>query len=368
METSRTTLRLASSVCLLALAACSSGGGGGSANPVTTAATTPAVTTPAPTTTTPTTTTTTPSTPAAPSVPDVAIGSPGNPGTAAQTFPVYNFINNLPTVGTNIPIGGPAVKITSTSVAAQAIGNNATATFRGTVTAANGQIVPVFDINIPALSLTASNVRGDGTTVTLGDGGKVAASVATLVYTLLGAWSFSPAGGGTAYLGTTVTGQGTPYANVPTTGSATYVGNGGATGGVQGVYFIPSGTGVVAAGTLAGSATVTTNFATSTVSGSMTNMVSTPNGSNTSTPWNSISMTGSINRAPSVPAVSFGDTTATSSAGVGSAAFSSAATGNFAGGFYGPNAEEIGVSWTLIDPTAAGGGKTAFGVLGATKQ
>jgi hypothetical protein len=44
-----------------------------------------------------------------------------------------------------------------------------------------------------------------------------------------------------------------------------------------------------------------------------------------------------------------------------------AATGTFQGKFYGPNAEELGLVWSLHDNTSDGG-KTAVGVIGATKQ
>jgi hypothetical protein len=40
---------------------------------------------------------------------------------------------------------------------------------------------------------------------------------------------------------------------------------------------------------------------------------------------------------------------------------SSATTGEFAGAFFGPDAEEIGGTWTLTDQGATGG-KTAVGI------
>jgi hypothetical protein len=203
--------------------------------------------------------------------------------------------------------------------------------------------------------------------VTLADGSKVAAVVGTLTYTLLGAWTYVPASGGVSYFGSVAAGSATPAGSVPTTGSATYTGN-GANGGVGGAYFVPSGTGTIAAGSLQGNLSMTANFATNAVNGSMTNMTATPTGGGASTPWNDVSLSGSISRS-SGPVTAINGTTVAGAApaGAGTAGFSSAATGRFFGGFFGPNADEVGGTWTLTDPNAAGGGKTAFGAFGGAK-
>jgi len=338
--------RLAASVCLLALAAC--GGGGG--QPGTTAST-------------PTQTgSTTPS--------QVTIGPSDNASSAASSLS-FNFSTNLPPAGTVFTLAGPAVKLTSTSVGASGIDpSKSRATYRGTVTT-NGQIYPVFDLSIPDISLTAANVRGDGTPVTTADGGKVLAGISTLNYTLLGVWSYTPASGGTGYLGVAVNGFGTKPASLPTSGTATYTGAstvGGGASGVVGAYFVPSGSGSIAGGTLSGNVSLTTDFTSNNVNGTMSNMMATPTGSGTATPWNTISLNGRISR-PAQDTPGFAGATATTAApaGAGAAGFSSSATGGFSGLFYGPNAEEVGASWTLADPSAAGGGKAAFGVFAGTK-
>jgi hypothetical protein len=225
----------------------------------------------------------------------------------------------------------------------------------------------MFDISIPSIGLSATGLHADGSTNTLPDGSKVVLSVSLLNYTIAGAWAYTPAGGGATYLGTSVSGSGTLIANIPTTGSATYTGS-GATGGVTGAYFVPSGTGTVSAGSLTGDFSMTANFATGSVTGTLSNiMASATTSGGAATPWNTVSISASIHRLPN-SASFIGDTSTTAApAGAGIAGFSSAATGGLGGGFFGPNAEEVGGTWTLTDPNAAGGGKTAFGAFAGVK-
>jgi hypothetical protein len=232
-----------------------------------------------------------------------------------------------------------------------------TATWRGTVTS-GGLTWPVFDLSIPSLSLNASDLHGDGTVLTLADGGKVNAKFSGMTYTLLGAWSYTPASGNTSYIGHVVTGYGTAPAAVPTAGSATYNG----VGNVVGAYFTPSGAGTVQAGTLNGDVNLNVNFANNTASGSFTNMMATPSGG-TATPWNTVSLNnGSLSRGTS--AVTF-DSQASTTANTGPAGFSAAAAGAAHGTFYGPAAQEVGGTWFLNETT--GGGKAAVGTFGATQ-
>jgi len=357
MGTPNKASRLLSSICLLALAACSSGGGGGSASVSTgagntttggsTSGSTTGVTTSGGTTTTPT----------------VSIGAPDK----ANVFiggSSFNFTTSLPAVGTTFGLFGPAVKLSATSVAAAGTTLNSTAIYRGFVTSGGIQ-VPVFDISIPEIGLTATGVHADGSTMTLADGSKVALNAAFLNYTEASAWVYAPASGGVSYLGASAGGSGTPVANVPIAGTATYSGS-GATGGATGAYFVPSGSGTIAAGSLTGNVALSVNFSSGAVTGSLSNMTATPTGGGAATPWNSVNLTASINRLANN--ASFIGTTATTDApaGAGSAGFSSAATGGLGGAFFGPNANEVGGTFTLTDPNAAGGGKTAFGGFGAT--
>jgi hypothetical protein len=348
MERVKVALRLGSSLCLLALTACSGGGGGGSVNSglnnppannsgnnggtSNTGGNSTGNTTPPPTVSI-----------TAPDSADVSIGASG-----------FNFTTNLPPSGTVFSLRGPAVKVTDTTVSAANKGLDGTATFRGLA----GANIPLFDISIPALGLTASNVRADGTTTKLADGSEVFLILGRLNYTVEGAWGYRPGTGSSFYAGATVAGSGTPIANLPATGSATYSGT-GASGGTDGSYFIPSGTGTIALGGLSGDVAISVNFATGGVTGTLSNMKASANG--ITTPWNNVSLSGNINRNNA----SFAGTATTGDApaGAGPAGFSGSATGGFSGAFFGPNAQETGGTWTLTDPSA--GGKTAFGAFGA---
>jgi hypothetical protein len=266
-----------------------------------------------------------------------------------------SFTGAPPAAGTAIPLGGATAVLTPTSVANFNTGQ-VTATYRGTVPAGSGT-VSVFDLSVPALSLTAANLRADGTELTLADGGKVTAAFGTMTYTLLGVWAYAPASGNKAYLGQVVTGYGTPQASVPTTGTANYSG----TGGAIGAYAVPSGTNAIELGIVSGDISLNVNFAGNTTSGSFTNMTAKAAGSSTTTPWNSLSLSGTLTRGANAATLD-GPMTTTGSAGT--AGFSSAATGAFHGALYGPTAQEVGGTWRLTESTASGG-KAAFGTFGA---
>jgi C-lobe and N-lobe beta barrels of Tf-binding protein B len=337
------------SVCLVALAACSGGGGGGG-SPNTTA------------TNSTSNNTTSNSTP-----PSVTITAPDNPSSGGTAYTSYNFTTNLPPAGTSFGLAGTIVKVTSTSIGGSGLMGAQrafdTATYQGNFTS-NGVTYPIINLSVPSLGFTANNVRGDGTATATSNGGSVSAAVATLNYTVLGAWSYTVPGGGTAYLGQSASGFLTPNSGIPTSGSATYIGNSSTTGGAIGAYAVNTSNGVQA-GTLAGNVSVTANFGPNTISGTMTNMTATPTGSGTSTPWNNVTLTGTISN-PSLSLNNAFGTTAASAAptGAGAAAFTTAAQGTFAGSFFGPNAQEFGATWTLYEST--NGGKAAFGTIGAT--
>jgi hypothetical protein len=228
---------------------------------------------------------------------------------------------------------------------------------------------PIVQLQIPSVSLNASNITTDGTTITQADGSKVNFSVSLLNYTALGMWGYFPQTGVGGFDGAALTGYQTQAGHVPTSGSATFNGvNGSAqgspnAGGVVGQIWVPSSSGnPIQGGGLVGNATVNVNFGTGSVGGQLTNMtVSTGGGA---TAWNNVNLAGSLSGA------SLSGTTSTSGPPAGSPAlfpqgFSSAATGTFKGALYGPNAQELGAIWSLSEPTADGG-KSALGVIGAT--
>lgn len=287
--------------------------------------------------------------------PSISITAPDRPSAGGVSGPGFNFTNNPPFAGMITSLPGTVMRVTPTAVGGAGLGQDATATFRGTVTS-GGITYPVFDLNVPSLSLTASNLRGDGTEVTLGNGGKVSAAVATLDYTLLGTWSYTAPGGGPLYLAQIATGSMTPVASLPTTGSANYT----LAGGAIGAYFVPGSNNTIAAGTVRGDVNINVNFGTNSVGGSLQNMRATPlNG--VSEPWNGLIVTnGTLDRANGV----FTGVTMSGGPlpGAGSSAFSTTAKGHVLGSFYGPAHNEIGGTWTLSESTPDGG-RAAFGTF-----
>lgn len=337
---------------LLALAACSGGGGGGGivSGPVVTPPTTSVNITGV-----------------------TALGSGGNAPLEA-TGPTPNFAdgNNLPPNGTIFPLTQGAISITSTS--AQGINAGAgTATIQNTVFS-GGSAIPIIDLNIPSLGINATGLRGDGTTKTQADGSTVGVIVTGLTYTLLGSWSYKPAGNNGTDLGLVVTGYQTPAGSVPTTGTASYVGTGqnsGATaGGVVGTVAVPSGSGSISAATLTGNVNLNVNFSNQQVNGTLTNMVAKDVISGATSPWNNVTLTGSLSQSAGSAnrgAVISGTTQAQAAPSGAAFGLSSSATGNLSGALYGPNATEAGGVWSVNQGSGATG-MTAFGFFGATKQ
>lgn len=175
-----------------------------------------------------------------------------------------------------------------------------------------------------------------------------------LSYTEFGAWSQTDPTGVQSSTGYFSYGFETPPVAMPATGTATYV----QTGGVNGTVFVRSGNGVVEA-TVSGDASLTANFATGGVSGNFTNMSAYNSGR--FTPWNDVSVTGTVAAGSN----SFSGSTATASAPGGSFGLSGNASGHINGSFYGPAANEIGAVWTLSNGDGTG---SAIGVAGARKQ
>ena len=212
-------------------------------------------------------------------------------------------------------------------------------------------------VNVGTFEFKSSNIditlTGDGSAATIPNSSNTQIGLFTsnLNYTLLATWII-PAKDAihVAELGMGVSGYQTPGSGVPTSGTATYLGNGGATGTV-----------VTSAGSTSvkGDVTVNVNFGTGSFSGALTNMnVATAAGP---APWNGVNLSGSLSGATLA-----GSTAATSPPSGGVLTFGTAATGTFNGALYGPSGQELGAVWSLHD--TAGGGSSALGLIGATKQ
>ena len=166
-----------------------------------------------------------------------------------------------------------------------------------------------------------------------------------LAYTYLGNWAQS----NSTYIidrrGFFVAGFQTPVGQVPTSGSARF----GGVGTVQGQMFA----GPVASRSLLGDSELIADFGAGKVTGTFKNMM--VSGNSALEPWNT------INIAASISGNGFAGTTS-SQAHPGTFSLGES-SGNIKGGFYGPNAREVGAVWTLSDGT-----NSAAGVLGAKRM
>jgi len=336
---------------LLALAACSGGGGSGGS-----IVNGPVVTPPPPSV----------------NITGVtAMGYGGGTPTEASG-PPPNFYLPFPVAGTALPMDQAALSLNSTSASGVNAGAG-TLTFQGT-TVSRGAIQPLIDLKIPSLSINATGLIGDGTAKAQSDGSGVSIAITSLNYSLLGAWSYRPVSNDKDIIGMTIAGYQTPASAVPTTGTATYLGdNNGITGhggAVIGAVVVPSGTGTVKAATLFGEVSVNVDFATQQVNGSLKNMKATDVITGVTTPWNNVTLAGSLSQAPGSPghgAAITGTTQAQAAPAGATYGMSSGASGTLSGALFGPFYDEASAVWSVNEGSGANG-KTAFGIFGATKQ
>jgi len=162
-------------------------------------------------------------------------------------------------------------------------------------------------------------------------------------YVLPGMWLISTSS--TATFSAFVMGLQTAFAGVPSSGLASYSGDS------VGVLFTPDNSSA-----LWGLANLTANFSTGVVSGGVTN-VGAFNG-NAGGTSNDVELSANMLAGSS----SFRGTTKAGPPGNGPS-LSATATGTIEGGFFGPNAEELGAVWTLSDGTNA-----AIGTIGAASS
>jgi len=198
-------------------------------------------------------------------------------------------------------------------------------------------------LKIPGLGIdaafTSSSLLKGASTATAGTFRLTASNVN---YTALGLWEVDGTIGTTPaiFLGTFVTGYETPVSAVPTSGTATYSGINNVTGIVASYQ-----SGQLARASLLGNGSFSADFGAAKLTGTLTNMtVITANPTATATPWNNVSVTASIagNHFN-------GSATAAAPSAVTNYTLTGGAAGNFNGGFYGPNADELAGVWSLTD-------------------
>jgi hypothetical protein len=213
----------------------------------------------------------------------------------------------------------------------------------------NGASIATFEFKEANIDVT---LTADGIAGIIPNSGytQIGLTTSNLNYTMLASW-VTPSNNGlnVSVAGFGVSGFQTPGSALPTSGTATYTGTGSATA----IAVVPSGFASVK-----GDTSINVNFGTGSLSGSLTNM--TASAGPAASPWNNVSLTGSLSGA------TFSGSTAATPAPSGAFSFGANATGTFNGAFYGPNGQELGAVWSLHD--SAGGGSSALGLIGATKQ
>jgi hypothetical protein len=292
------------------------------------------------------------------------------PGTPAPSTPAtgYQLASGVsPTFTGTGPSAGTAFALTQSSLAvtftpgdaaATVTADTATDTAGATLTALTNNANTQYELKIPHLAVDVTLQANAATETKLANGTYAYLSTVTtsggtnlLDYAVLGAWNLNDTADQNATnTGFFIIGYQTPPAGMPGSGSATYSG----TGNVYGQVTQPNAAGGSSAATLFGDGSLTANFSTGGITGTLSNITASFKG--TSSAWNTVSITGAINAGAST----FNGATATPSAPGTTYSLAAGATGTIRGGFYGPTAQQVAAVWTLSDGT-----KSALGVFGA---
>jgi hypothetical protein len=320
---------------------------------------------------------------AAAALPPFTIGAPDAGTVGANTArtlastngPSFSGVGGTLTVpaATDFPLQQSAMTVGTSSVAADATieqqGAILTVTHEDPTTHALSLSLTIPALSLSHTALTDEGVLADGTgtppevyKATLAGGKTLELDLAHLDYVAAGVWSVytTPTVAGLDSVSGVVTGYRTANlagvsALIPDLESgspiiATY------TGATRGVVAIPATSGWAQA-VLTGTISLSANFTTDTLSGSINGLQANPVAGGAAQSWNTVQIAGTI----SEPTTSFtGSTTTAAVSGGGSFALAGTATGHLDGAFYGPIGQEVGGVWTLSDGT-----KSALGVFGA---
>jgi len=290
-----------------------------------------------------------------------------------------------PTVdGSNgvFPASGTQFAVLQTSLLYSTTSSGALTVAADTTANAQGGTLTYFNNDPPMVLAGGVTLTESGVGVTNGsgpgppEGNDLVANLKALDYLYFGTWLVARDNSlnnfqEPAYrdVGAAIGGYETPVSAMPTSGSATYQGM--TTGYVVGGPFAAMSYGDLGNVTtneytaaLAGTASLTVNFATGGVSGSLTGMkaatwplLNTLTGNPVFT-WNNVTLTGTVSGN------TISGTTSAANAPGQTYSLPSTATGTLKGGFYGPAAQTVGAVWTLAAPFGFG---SAIGAIGATK-
>lgn len=300
------------------------------------------------------------------------IAAPPPPSAGQNPAPSQVASAGGPTLNGNSSSGGPNLTFPVTEsvvrISSSGLSADATATTGGATISVLGvgSSYPSMNLTIPAVGITAYVQLGSLASPTSGSStGVYSASmaVASLSYTSFGIWAAANSDGTSPFaVGAFALGFETPAAAIPASGTANYSG----TGNVIGNVYVAGKIGGTPA-IVNGDASLMANFGTGQINGALTNMVVHDHANPSQPanvyafPWNDVSVSASI----AAGTAKFSGSTAAASQPVSPYALKSTATGSINGGFYGPNAENIGAVWTLSNGDGTG---SALGVIGATKQ
>jgi hypothetical protein len=291
--------------------------------------------------------------------------NPAASATASPSGPTLDGSTTFPPIGTTFPLTQTVMRVSPSTLDADTATNNGGATITLGPFSSTADVTTL-TLTIPSLGISQyMQLNGNlGQFSFGGSNGGSFANIATegLSYLSFGTWNAGTASNGhTTASGAFILGYETPKTAMPTSGIATY------TGPVIGTVFVPASEGGTAA-VVEGTASFSADFGSGHIAGSFANMkafdFANPqigNASGASSPWNNVSISAGIASG----GTTFSGTTAAESAPSAPYALKSGATGYINGGFYGPNAEQLGAVWSLSNHNGTG---AAIGVVGASVQ
>ncbi len=305
---------------------------------------------------------------AAPTLPGYGASPLADVLAATAKTPTFNASFDTPYASGSFPALQAALKASPSGITSAPASDSVTFTDLGTTGVCDGRPGATcggtqFKLNLPTIKMSVSGtIPTDLTVATTSEfaassDGKLSLTTDALSYVTFGNWSLKLTNlGRISDAGAYIAGYVTPASAMPTTGTAHYAGN-----TVRGTVFIADG-GSAISRPLVGGAQFDVDFAKGSVTGAFDNLCTVLDDGGLMGGFNAVAVKASIANGTST----FSGTTAATSAPTGNTYVLKAnAVGQISGGFYGPNANEIGAVWTLSNPDGTG---AAVGTVGAVKN